>query len=126
MFVYQSRIYRADLRANPMVSYVFGDNTLRQGMGGQAGEMRGEPNAIGIVTKWIPSNDEESFFSDKDYDEIVALIDDDYRMVSTRHVRGEVVVIPLDGIGTGLSDLPARAPRIYSHLCSLGLGGDGL
>jgi hypothetical protein len=39
--LYQHRIYRMDLIANPNILYVFGDNTKRVGMGGQAGEMRG-------------------------------------------------------------------------------------
>lgn len=32
--IYQSRIYRADLRANPSVLYVFGDNPQRVGFSG--------------------------------------------------------------------------------------------
>ena len=38
-------------RANPRAIYVFGDNLLRKGLGGQAKEMRGEPNTLGIVSK---------------------------------------------------------------------------
>jgi hypothetical protein len=49
-------IYRRDLRANPESLYLFGDNTKRVGIGGQAREMRGEPNAVGIATKNAPGS----------------------------------------------------------------------
>lgn len=52
----QTRIYRADLAMNPKVLYVFGDNLERKGFGGQAYEMRGEPNAFGIATKRLASH----------------------------------------------------------------------
>jgi hypothetical protein len=54
MIIYQKYIKREDLRANPTVLYVFGDNEARTGLGGQAKEMRGEPNAVGIATKASP------------------------------------------------------------------------
>lgn len=41
-------IKRQDLKSNPNTQYLFGDNLKRSGFGGQAKEMRGEPNAIGI------------------------------------------------------------------------------
>jgi hypothetical protein len=52
--IFQEWITRKDLRENPDKRYVFGDNVERRGYGGQAKEMRGEPNAIGVVTKWAP------------------------------------------------------------------------
>jgi hypothetical protein len=42
--------------------YVFGDNGRRIGFGGQAKEMRGEPNAIGVATEWVPTNRPNAFF----------------------------------------------------------------
>jgi hypothetical protein len=77
MIIYQSRIYRADLRANPDVLYVFGDNAIRRGYGGQAGEMRGEPNARGVATKWSPGNHPNDYFSDLQYDKAIQIIDED-------------------------------------------------
>jgi len=47
--LYQDQIKRDDLRAHPDRIYLFGDNVARQGRGGQAKEMRGEPNALGIA-----------------------------------------------------------------------------
>ena len=52
--IYQKRICRDDLRRNPNAVYIFGDNEARTGLGGQAREMRGEPNAMGIATKRSP------------------------------------------------------------------------
>jgi hypothetical protein len=49
--IYQKFIRRQDLRNNRDKFYVFGDNMQRIGYGGQARDMRGEPNAIGAVTK---------------------------------------------------------------------------
>ena len=123
--IYQSRIYRADLQANPTVLYVFGDNFLRRGMGGQAGEMRGEPNAVGVATKWAPSHRREAFFSDDQFERIIDAINADVHPLWKHLDAGGVVVAPLDGIGTGLSQLPTRAPRIYRYICDLGLGAVG-
>jgi hypothetical protein len=30
--------------------------------------------------------------------------------------RGETVVIPADGLGTGLAELPTRAPKIFAFI----------
>ncbi len=123
MIIYQSRIYRADLRANPDVLYVFGDNAIRKGLGGQAGEMRGEPNSRGVATKWYPSTDPFAFFQDFQYDKAIKIIDEDMFDILLALRFHRTVVYPLDGIGTGLSELPTRAPKIFEYIKSLGLGG---
>lgn len=117
MIIYQKRIYREDLRANPDVFYVFGDNLLRVGMSGQAGEMRGEPNAIGIATKKSPGVFDRDYFSDFEYDSNVESIFRDLGPLR------EILIVPADGIGTGLSEMPMRCPKTFEFLCSLGLGG---
>jgi len=121
MIIYQSRIYREDLKANPDVLYVFGDNVERIGLGGQAAEMRYEPNAVGVATKWSISK----CFSDDDYKEIVDIINEDMWPVNDHLEDNKIVVVPLDGIGTGLADLPKNAPKVYKYICELGLGGIG-
>ncbi|SDK47143.1 hypothetical protein [Bradyrhizobium ottawaense] len=60
--VFQNWITRNDLLDNRDKMYVFGDNVQRTGFAGQAKEMRGEPNAIGVVTKWAPSMQPTAFF----------------------------------------------------------------
>lgn len=122
MIVYQAHISRRDLQANPKVLYVFGDNVKRVGFGGQAQEMRGEPNAVGVATKWAPGYEEEDFFSDDQFPDCAAIIRADWRPAYEHSNAGGVVIVPLDGIGTGLSQLPERAPRLYRSLCGMGLG----
>lgn len=114
--IFQKRIYREDLQANPHITYVFGDNEQRTGMGGQAGEMRGEPNAFGIPTKKAPNNHHSSFWSDVNYNEKTVFLRLRFFELEKKLYNKEVVVFPLDGIGTGLSDLPNKAPRIYAYV----------
>jgi len=116
--IFQQRIYRADLQANRKTLYLFGDNTARSGYGGQAEACRGEPNAVGIVTKHNPSTRPGAFFDDRDFERNTAQIDRDLtRAFDHLHANPlNIVVIPLDGIGTGLSDLAQRAPRTFAHL----------
>jgi hypothetical protein len=40
------------------------DSVQRHGLAGQAKEMRGEPNAIGVATKRAPSTNPKAFFDD--------------------------------------------------------------
>jgi hypothetical protein len=112
----QKRIFRVDLKANPDVLYLFGDNDKRFGMGGQAGEMRGEPNACGVRTKWRPDMLSNSFFTDEIFEKVRDMIDADLDRAVARLRQGGIVVVPSDGLGTGLSELPTRAPRIAKYL----------
>jgi hypothetical protein len=114
--IFQYRIYRSDLVANPNALYLFGDNNMRKGMGGQAGEMRGMENACGVRTKWRPDMQPNSFFTDADLEifKLMMVVDLDEPFKAIK--RGKVVVIPSDGLGTGLSELPTRAPTLYACL----------
>lgn len=113
MIVYRHWIKREDLRANPLALYVFGDNAIHVGFGGQAKEMRGEPNAVGIVTKRTPS----VYLKDADFDEITPLIVTAVERLRAHLLAGNgVVVFPAQGIGTGLANLSAQAPRIWTFL----------
>lgn len=106
------RIYRTDLRNNPQKVFLFGDNLERVGMGGQAYEMRDEPNAIGVATKYSPGMRDEDFFTDDDYDNLCKIIDSDL----ARAFDAKIVVIPSDGLGTGLAELDNRAPKVFAYL----------
>lgn len=114
MIIFQHRIYRIDLRSNPDVLYVFGDNVDRIGLGGQAKDMRGEPNAVGIATKWRPYMTDSSFFNDNDYEKIARIINNDFDPLFRAIDKGKTIVIPSDGIGTGLSEMPMRCPKLYN------------
>lgn len=115
--VYQAWILRTKLRACPEDRFVFGDNVRRVGMGGQAAAMRGEPNAIGVATKWAPSNAPSAFFRDADPG-AWRWLDADLEHVRQALREGRVVHVPRDGLGTGLSRLPTMAPGLYRHLWS--------
>lgn len=110
--ILQSRIYRADLRANPNVLYVFGDNEARIGFGGQAAEMRGEPNAIGVATLSAPG----VFWREDNHDLQAAVIDRDMTPLFVAKLARQLIIFPLDGIGTGLAQLETRAPTTFAHL----------
>ena len=106
----QKFIYRNDVRVNRTHLFLFGDNMERQGMAGQAKEMRGEPNAFGFATKMGPGMEPSDFFHDDDpisalyvQDEFVRLTD----VVQTQFY--EALVIPEDGLGSGLARLHITA-----------------
>ena len=103
---------RADLRNNPEHLFVFGDNMVRKGFGGQALEMRGEPNAIGVPTKRTPSMSPSAFFSEADLEKVKPEIDKAFERLRAHLAGGGTVVLPRDGIGTGLAQLESRAPSI--------------
>jgi len=106
------KITRALVKANPQVIFLFGDNLQEYGMGGQAKEMRGEPNAIGIPTKRKPSMSPDSFFTDEEFENNKKAIDKAFSKIP----EGSYVVVPKAGLGTGLAHLPIKAPRTFVYL----------
>lgn len=115
---------------------VFGDNAERTGRGGQAAVFRdysrfvknsfdkemeidaAHRNAIGIITKWAPHNFGGAFLSDDNYAIIAAKNARAWEILFDWISRGGTIWLPTDGIGTGLAQLPTRAPRIYAEICS--------
>jgi len=117
MILYRQQwIMRSDLINNPNVLYLFGDNTKRRGLGGQAKEMRGEQNACGIATKALPSQMDDSYFSDDTFLANAEIISGDFRRAFAHRETREMIVLPTDGLGTGLSELPERAPKTNEFL----------
>lgn len=114
--IHQFDITRDDLHKNRGVLYVFGDNLTNKGLGGQAKEMRGEPNAVGIPTKKRPSMEEGSFFSDADFDAVVPLMSARFERIIRHLEKGGIVVIPAAGLGTQRAELAKRAPKINAFL----------
>lgn len=116
---------RADLIRNPDFRYLFGDNEARKGFGGQAKEMRGCANAIGVRTKRYPGYDDGAYWHDSDESSGLAIsifehrcnmINDDLAP-AVEHIRhGGWLVIPTDGIGTGMARLEQNAPRVFRYL----------
>ena len=115
MIIFQKFIYREDLKTNQGVMYLFGDNDMRVGKGGQAKEMRGEPNAIGIRVKKAPKTT-NAYYTDEEYQSNIEKINEDLKSVEERLKSGGNVVVPTDGMGTGLARLEEFAPKTLRYL----------
>jgi hypothetical protein len=98
---------------NPRNLYIFGDNTLRYGKGGQA-QIRDCENSFGICTKWKPSMTDDSFFQDTI--ECLEIVEKD--IVDLLHIKDNYknIIFPADGLGSGLSDMPNRCPLLYKRM----------
>jgi hypothetical protein len=95
--------------------FMFGDNMAQMGYGGQAREMRGAPNTIGVPTKWRPSNEASAFFSERSFWDVRPRINEAFDLAHAKLENG-TLVLPEDGFGTGLADLINRAPTIYHYI----------
>ena len=98
--------------------FVFGDNDARRGLGGQA-TIRGSPNAIGIPTKKHPNTRAKDYYSDVEFVQNRVKILRAIREMIGTFVMGDynTLVVPEDGLGTGLAKLPLTAPLTYKFLC---------
>lgn len=114
--MYQDNIVRADLHSNRSALYVFGDNEERRGLGGQAAEMRGEPNAHGIRVKRAPTTDRWAFWTDSDFARVLPMLAEDFDKPYRMLAAGKVVVFPAAKIGTYRAELEARAPKIFNFI----------
>lgn len=107
------------LRDHPDKTFVFGDNLLGFGKGGQA-IIRSEPNAYGVPTKRKPSMGESAFFaddSDADMDAVLKTIGGLWAKLEA----GETIVIPVTksgavSLGLERAMLKERAPSIYNTI----------
>jgi hypothetical protein len=111
-------VTRAQVKANRRVMYLFGDNELRVGYGGQAKEMRGEPNTKGIITKWTPTRNEGAYLTDESYVLNCDLIRMDINNAIQKFKDGEYQALVIPPLGVGLAELPTRAPNTYAFLQS--------
>ncbi len=110
-------ITRAFVREHRDRIFLYGDNLARQGFGGQAAAMRGEPNVVGIPTKKLPSNNENAFFTDAEFEQNKAAIDHSFELLSAISLAtDQIIVIPANGIGTGRAQLQSRAPLTFAYL----------
>ena len=116
MIEYREHITRDMLRAEPDALFVFGDNMDRRGMGGQAAEMRGEPNAVGIPTKWSPTMRPDAFLTDADMLRWLRETAPEFVRLFTHQGK---IVWPRAGIGTGMARLQECAPAIHRVLEAL-------
>jgi hypothetical protein len=104
---------------NPGLLFVFGDNTLSFGMGGQA-VIRQCSNVFGIPTKRKPAMTEDSFFAagnEADLDVVLKALSELWSMLAL----GDKIVIPVNAegkisLGLERAELPKRAPLIYEAI----------
>lgn len=106
------------VRNNPNKIFVFGDNDKRNGIGGQA-VIRNLSNSIGIRTKKEPLNNNESFYTDVDFDENCKKIIEDLIKIKIKSIEGNTIVFSKNGYGTGLASLKEKAPNTFNYLCDL-------
>lgn len=113
---FHDRIYPEDCRTAVATIFVFGDNMIGRGKAGQAC-IRDEPNAIGVPTKWNPSMVDDAFFSDHPVTiKAVEKIRQQFAVIESFLATGTDVSFPQDGLGTGLAELPKRAPNLYAFI----------
>lgn len=106
-------------RINFDTLFIFGDNTLRSGEGGQA-YIRNQRNAIGIATKHNPGVDEKDFFRDDKFEDNCKIIDEDIERVKNyaKEKGMKQYCFPLNGLGTGRAMLHVKAPKTFFYLCN--------
>lgn len=95
--------------------FIFGDNDAQFGKGGQA-IIRDLQNAVGIPTKKYPTNHPTSFYSDMDLEENKKKISRAINHIIKISDQYEYIIFPEDGLGTGLADLPNKAPKTFEFL----------
>jgi len=57
-----------DVKNHKDYLFIFGDNDIKRGRGGQA-IIRDEPNALGIPTKKYPTRKENAYYTDEEFEE---------------------------------------------------------
>lgn len=116
--------YRKFITRNMLINerkklFIFGDNIARTGFEGQAKEMRGEPNAVGIATKRYPSVSPGSFFTDNDLEAWKKYSEKSIIMLKMHNNTNGIIVWPEAGIGTGQANLKLLAPLIWNEIQKL-------
>lgn len=105
----------SDVKNHPDYLFVYGDNHIRKGKGGNA-IIRDEPNTAGIPTKKYPNNNSSSFYTDEEFDDnkrrIIESIDD----IKKKMNKYSAIVFPHNGIGQKLAKLPEKAPKTFEFL----------
>jgi hypothetical protein len=106
-----------DVKNHPDYLFIFGDNDIKRGRGGQA-IIRDEPNAIGIPTKKYPTRKLNAYYTDKEYEENKKKINLSIQIILKEFMKDTytTLIIPKDGFGTGLAKLHEKAPKTFKYL----------
>ena len=111
-----NKLYTVELvRNNRNYLFIFGDNDIKRGLGGQA-IIRNEKNTIGIPTKKYPSTKAYAYYNDSEYEDNCNKIRASINKIVELSSQYDKVIYPSSGVGTGLSKLDIVAPRTYKFL----------
>lgn len=121
VILYEGWYSPALCRALPDFLFIFGDNLLGFGKGGQA-IIRGQPNAFGIPTKRKPAMTPGSFFaegSESDLDSVLQRIGSLWDKLD----NGKHIIIPVTpagepSLGLERARLREKAPSIYNVIAT--------
>ena len=107
------RFSQAIARSRPHDLFIFGDNLVRKGTGGQAC-IRYESNSWGIPTKQFPTMASTAFF----YDATFQFNDVIFNLICLTRCADhfKTIIFPEAGLGTGLAKMPEKAPLTYSAM----------
>lgn len=105
------------VRKHPKYLFIYGDNDIQRGKGGQA-IIRDEPNALGIPTKKIPSYSLKAYYTDDEYEENKQKIKKSILHIIKTFLTNDytTIILPKDGFGTGLAKLPEKAPKTFKYI----------
>ena len=84
---------------NPHAVFVFGDNLLRKGRGGAA--VLRNYNTHGFITKKLPSNEDEAFFSPREYSPVYETEIEKLQKVIEENPNNIFLISP---VGSGLAN----------------------
>jgi len=118
-FIVQEEYYSVEqCRANRDTLYIFGDNLIRIGSGGQA-IIRSERNVFGLPTKIFPLNSPQSYLHDYDQESylyVTKFYCNVFMKLDKLSTGYKKVVFPAAGLGTGLSRMPEHAPKLLKYI----------
>ena len=95
--------------------FVFGDNDMCTGLGGQA-IIRHCVNSHGIPTKKKPSHHPNAFYIDKEFEENISKINIAIKSICKKSADYDIIYFPKNGFGTGLAALTQYAPKTLATL----------
>lgn len=95
--------------------YVFSDNDIKTGLGGQA-IIRECKNSIGIPTKKLPAYHGLAFYNDKDFKSSCEKIQKAIVEIIIKSAKYKEIVFPVGGFGTERAKLKEKAPKTFKYL----------
>ena len=105
-----------DVAKAPNKIFIYGDNDMQTGLGGQA-IIRNESNTLGIRTKKKPSHEKDAYYTDSEFEDNKKKILKDIKKISDELLFGTIIVFSEGGCGTGRAKLKEKAPKTFQFLC---------